>query len=847
MMVWLRLVVVVGLLAVVSAAWGDDFVEQSIPGRWMKPLLPEDLDKLDYPAYYKELDKARLESFTGRYKQSLLTLKKAKGVDPLAIALVKGTSLSAIGKKDEAVKALSEPAAVADRPEAQVLRARILSDQGKYGEASEILKKVADAHRAAQDRHAVAAHYYLGQVRELAGDMEGAREAYDYFSAYPDKLHAQDFEDAEELTLIGRGMDRWATMNGVYKERVALHNVIMEQTFGAVYLRVDREYWPARLASAEFHIARDDPQTAKALLAQALDINPNDIRALELRGILALDQLDFDTADRCVGAIRSVDPEAIEASVLETRNWLQQRRPKDAMRTIQTVLDRQPKNLEAMGLLAASYALQLQDEKTAEVLKNVEKIDPDNATAYFEVAEQLGSMRQYPRAERMYKVVIERAPWWTAALNGLAVLYTQSGDEEEAYRTLERARLLDPFNFQTTNYLRLLDDLRSFARKETAHFIVFYDAKADPLIPEYFADYLESIYKDVTGHFKHEPAVKTYIEVFPTQDAFAVRTHGLPWIAATGASTGRVIALVSPRKGRNTQGTFDWATVLKHEFTHTVTLSQTELRIAHWMTEGLATSMERQPIRREWGPMLWNAVKNKKLFTLEELTFAFWRPKKPSDRMLAYAESYWVCKYIEETFGHERMLALLEEFRKGASTNDAFPKILGTKVPAFEKDFYAWTEKQIATWGYDEETGKKFEELAKQGESLIKARQYEEAIGVWEKAAKLRPLDVLPQQRLAGLYLTKDINQPEKATAYLERLHKVELMDNRWAKRLARLYRDQQKMDKAVEFGMQAVYIDPYDQDAHELLGELYEKKGDAAGAERERKAVAVLEEWGKK
>ena len=53
----------------------------------------------------------------------------------------------------------------------------------------------------------------------------------------------------------------------------------------------------------------------------------------------------------------------------------------------------------------------------------------------------------------------QRAPWWTAAHNGLGLLYTQSGDEEKAKLTLEQARKLDPFNFATTNYMRLLDDM----------------------------------------------------------------------------------------------------------------------------------------------------------------------------------------------------------------------------------------------------------------------------------------------------------------------------------------------------------------------------------------------------
>ena len=65
------------------------------------------------------------------------------------------------------------------------------------------------------------------------------------------------------------------------------------------------------------------------------------------------------------------------------------------------------------------------------------------------------------------------------------------------------------------------------------------------MIPEYFSDYLESVHNDRScGDFHHTPAVKTYIEVFPTHDAFSVRTTGSPG-SDGGASTRRVIALVS--------------------------------------------------------------------------------------------------------------------------------------------------------------------------------------------------------------------------------------------------------------------------------------------------------------
>jgi hypothetical protein len=70
------------------------------------------------------------------------------------------------------------------------------------------------------------------------------------------------------------------------------------------------------------------------------------------------------------------------------------------------------------------------------------------------------------------------------------------------------------------------------------------------------------------------------------------------------------------------------------------------------------------------------------------------------------------------------------------------------------------------------------------------------------------------------------------------------LKDNRYAKRIAQLYRDQKDWEKATKYAMQAVYIDPYDPRAHELLAEIYEGAGDAKGLEREKRVIPVLTEW---
>ena len=72
------------------------------------------------------------------------------------------------------------------------------------------------------------------------------------------------------------------------------------------------------------------------------------------------------------------------------------------------------------------------------------------------------------------------------------------------------------------------------------------------------------------------------------------------------------------------------------------------------------------------------------------------------------------------------------------------------------------------------------------GTGLLEAQDYAGAATVWEKIETLRPMDLLPHQRLMGLYLQlKDWPNAEKE---LETLSQVELQDNRYVKVLARLY-----------------------------------------------------------
>ena len=251
---------------------------------------------------------------------------------------------------------------------------------------------------------------------------------------------------------------------------------------------------------------------------------------------------------------------------------------------------------------------------------------------------------------------------------------------------------------------------------------------------------------------------------------------------------------------------------------------------------------EHSPPQWPWVPMLYHAVTRNELFDMDQLTWAFVRPKKPNDRQLAYAESFWVCTYIEKHYGHDAILHMLAEEKGGMLQQDVFPKVLGRSQDQFFTEFCAWCRDQVSHWGYDAKTTAEVDALKDQGESQIADKDYAAAVATWEHIAALRPMDELPHKRLAGLY--QATGAKPKAIDQFKLLHLLESKDDRYAKAAARLYRDLGDYPSAAAYALQAVYVEPYDLSAHQLLLQMADKAGDAKSADRERRVIPVLEGW---
>ncbi|HEV2295612.1 MAG TPA: tetratricopeptide repeat protein [Tepidisphaeraceae bacterium] len=812
-----------------------------MPRKWIEPLVPEKLPELKHPEYFEALDKAKAQLSAGRYKLALATLHTAKDVDPLEAALVRGAALNALGRTDEALAVLSAEG-VANAPRVQVLRAQVLADIGKAGEAIALLQAHLQAHPTS-----IAGHYHLGAISETVGDIATATAAYQWFFEEPqrflDKWLGEDptaFESAEDVTLIGRAIDRHATLTGGYRNNHDLHNIVLNM-FVRAYDVIDRGYVPAHVAAASYFVTHDDKHRATQELEAVLKANPNEPEALELLGRIAIDEHNYGEALNAADALRNVNPNSASADILEIHALLRGDRSSRVSDIVQRLLSKRPRNLEALALAAAAAMARNDDAARDQYLQRADSVAPGSALALATLANVLTDIHRHDAAKAYSAVAVERAPLWPLPRHQLGKLHMQLAEEEEARAQFEAAYELDPFNVATVNYLRLLDDMKGYARVETPNFVIVFDPQYDAVMGEYLGDFMEFVHGEVTEHFAYAPKRKTVLEVFPTTDSFSVRTAGIPGAETYGAAFGPVITAVAPRAGA-TMGPFNFARVLRHEFTHVINLAQTDYRCPRWLTEGLATWQEGVPFRFAFVPkQIYDVVTKGKLAPIADLSGTLLRGESKIGGEMMYMQGFWVGRFITEKYGHDALLKLLEGYRLAKSDDDAFRHGIGKPTTEFDGEFAAWAKEQVKDWGYDPATEAKFDELARSGEELIAAGAFEQATDVWLQANKLQPMNPLPHRRLAGLHIRQ--GNPRDALPHLKAFLPLELAENRYAKAIARIYRDLGEMDNAVKYGMEAVYVNPYDADGHELLIELYEKTGNQDGIAKEKRVLAMLEE----
>lgn len=644
-----------------------------------------------------------------------------------------------------------------------------LSARGKYADALEVLKKGADPAVAGADWHvAVAvslrnlgryaeslthaakanrlrpdwapAILIRGGLLETLGRKDEAKAVYKTMS----KVVSGDTyrSDPRSLVAVGQILHRYTILTAQKASGQA--DNIFNNYIRHAYVEVDEGYWPAQVAAGMFALSKHRTQTAIKEFQLALKHNRRCADAMVGLGAVELERWRFESCLRRADAALKINPNHADALLLKAVCMMQWRKFDQVEPLVKKVLKTNPDHLEALSLGAALHIRLRADEKAKPYIETVKKTNPNYAGLPNTIGQWLAAGRQYKQAETYYRRAMEVAPELAGPVTNLGCLYMQTGQEDEARATLAKAHEIDDFRADVVNYLRILKKLKGFLVKETDHFIVKVSGDEDAVLLDQIADYMEQIHPEICGDFDYEPARKTIVEIFPTHSQFSIRLAGKGWVGTIGACTGRVIVLVAPSRQRSRFGTFNWATVLRHEYTHTVTLTSTNNRIPHWFTE--ACAVWQQPDRRNYDAVkiLVGATRGGRLFPVKELDWGFIRPKRTGARSLAYAQAEWIMEYIIETKGYQAVGKVLKAFRDGWSQEEVFAKVLGATEKQFDKDFAAWAKKQIVEWGY---TAEPLPDLAKAA-----------------AAAKAKPDDAEAQARLAvARYVRRQLKAAEAA------------------------------------------------------------------------------------
>lgn len=665
-----------------------------------------------------------------------------------------------------------------------------------------------------------------------------------------DMLNAKQIDDPAQLTAAARAIALLARLEG----RPAQDYHLAMDLLGRVHNEIDRLYWPAHVAEAELLMSKDAAGEALKAVNDALTLNPRASEAWYRLGLLAVGSYQFDAAARCADKLREINPKHLLADLLMTESMLAQKDAPAAREAIAPALEQWPNNHDVAAMNVAVSAMSYDEQAEAAAIARFDQIAPGSAAAYMLAGKYLSLARQYQHGEKYLREAIAREPNWATPHIELGLLLMQSGDEDAALAALNQAARIDTFNVRAANQLELVSALiNEYKTLETEHFIIRYKPGIDAALAHDMPAQLERIYDEVTAIFQHRPARKTIIEILPDERHFAVRITGIPEIWTIAASTGDVIAMTPPRIGSRQRGTFDWLTVLRHEFVHTVTLDQTRNRIPHWFTEACAVSVE--PAGRDLSSsmLLAAALKDDQLFDMDEINWAFVRPKRQHDRQLAYMQSHWVLEYITQTYGHQAIVDMLSTFRRGVGTEEAIRIVCKVEPDTFMAAFKSWAAGEVDRWGLgdypevDLDATPAAELLKKHPHHPEVLRAAAEKETDPEKARALalrfaaeRPVDPWPHRLIAEIAM--ETGRVPEAIAAMEQLDRVDGASGEWAVQLTGLYRKMEAYAMAQDAMRRALNREPYNASYRELAAAVSLQADDNDAALRHITALTIIE-----
>lgn len=640
------------------------------------------------------LEAARKSLLAGHYEEAAEMFSPLAKEDAAA-ALGLSRACSERGLDDEAKKALQDFKDFADTPLLRAELARLAFDRGDYAEA----QSQVDAAIKLDAKQPLARWVQL-ELHRVHGRLDEAENGCRRLIRY---YNDNEINDPESLHWIGLAAAEFARWN---RQSDAFDFIVNELYADA--LKAQADYWPAKYETGVLFLEKYNYADAAEELRAALNINPQAAEAHAALAQVWLAQHDGAKAEKEVARALEINPRLLTAWLAKADIVWANLDTAAALELLEkNALPLNPQDEETLGRIAACYLLLDGETKNANdadshfttLVKMVAAQNPHAGEFFYSLAEALAAQNKQPQAEKYYREAIRAMPKQLGPQAQLGLLYMHMGRESEARPLLKQAFDGDPYNVRVHNMLNLLDVLGKMEKKETAHCIVRFE-KDDSLLGRSAEKQIEGIFDDLCKTFGYAPPRKTAVDIFNQAQGqtghawFSTRVTGLPFIGTVAASTGHLVAMVSPQDV-GVAKKFNWVRVLRHEMTHVITLQQTNFNIPHWFTEGLAVTCENHPRPAEWNKLLLDRVPKGKVLTLDNIDSGFTRPDSSDDWAMAYCQAQIYVDYMRQLAGDGSIKKLLDAYAEGLNTPAAIQKTFGMSKADFEKGYRDYLSKQV--------------------------------------------------------------------------------------------------------------------------------------------------------
>ncbi len=612
---------------------------------------------------------------------------------------------------------------------------------------------------------------------------------------------------------------------------------------------VPADVFEAHLATARMAIEKNDDKVASQSLAKAIKIDETDPEVYFLLG-KSWSATDPAKASEYFAKSIELNPRFVP-SLVHSAEARMSAEDYDSAEKVLAEVERVNSKLPKLWALRAAIAhLQGRYEREGESRRRALFPWQLNPEVDYTIGKQLSMHYRFMESVEYQRRALKMDAEYTPAKTQLAQDLLRLGETEQGWEIVDNVRTKDPYDVTIFNLKQLKVELEKFTTLEAPGFAIRMDAREARIYGQDVVQLLSEAREVLTKKYAVQLEEPVFVEIFPKQKEFAIRTFGLPGGEGfLGVCFGRLITANSPAA---LQVDSNWKSVLWHEYCHVVTLQKTKNRMPRWLSEGISVYEERQK-NPTWGqsmnPNYRDMIMGTGLVPVSQLSGAFLQPKTPMHLQFAYYESSLVVEYWIEKYGIGVMRRLLDDLSIGMPASEALKRAPGT-LELLDNDFRDYAMAMAAKYGegvdFDRakpedkvemetwllEHPESYWGLRSQCQALVSAKKWDDALAIADKLRIMLPDDSSSEgiyALLASIYRGKG-NEAEERSALIE----LSSRSSDCREALVRLMEIDEKLgdwSSLEQWCERMQAINPVRSDLQRLRSMAYEKAGKAAKA----------------